>query len=62
MTHRLFDKHIDTLRQAVAAAETRTPWSPYPDSPAGGIEAAVAAGREALDAYRDASFISTNPG
>jgi hypothetical protein len=62
MTHPLFDKHIDILRQAVAAAETRTPWSPYPDNPAGGYEVAIAAGREALDAYRDASFYLDQPG
>ncbi len=62
MTHPLFDKHIDTLRQAVAAAETRTCWSPYPDSPAGRGESAVEAGRKAFDAYRDASFYLDQPG
>ena len=61
-THPLFDKHITILRQAVAAAETRLSWSPYPETPAARSEAAQEAGREAFEAYRDASFYLDQPG
>jgi phenylacetic acid degradation protein paaN len=61
-THSLFDKHLATLRKAVAAAEHRTRWNPYPESSAQFGGAALAAGREAFDAYRDASFYLDQPG
>ena len=61
-THPLFDKHITILRRAVAAAETRLSWNPYPETPPGRDESALDAGREAFDAYRDASFYLDQPG
>lgn len=60
--HPLFDKHIATLRKAVAAAESRIRWSPYPETPAQRGEQALEAGREAFDAYRGASFYLDQPG
>ena len=61
-TYPLFDKHITTLRKAVAAAESRISWSPFPETPALRGEPALEAGREAFDAYRDASFYLDQPG
>lgn len=61
-THSLFDKHIATLRKAMAAAESRTRWSPYPETPRAGGERAHEEGREAFDAFRDASFYLDQPG
>lgn len=60
--HPLFDKHIATLRKAVAAAEGRTPWSHYPEAVGERGEDALSAGRAAFDAYRDASFYLDQPG
>lgn len=31
----LFEKHADTLNEAVEAARTRTCWSAYPEIPSG---------------------------
>lgn len=62
MTHPLFDKHITLLRQAIAAAETRASWSPYPDAPASRGKQVVENGREAFESYRDASFYLDQPG
>ncbi len=61
-THPLFDKHINTLRQSVAACEARISWSFHPESPAKRGDAGLAAGREAFEAYRDASFYLDQPG
>lgn len=61
-THPLFDKHIAILRKAVAAAESRISWSPYPETPAARGESALTEAREAFDAYRDASFYLDQPG
>jgi phenylacetic acid degradation protein paaN len=62
MTHPLFDKHQDTLKQAVAAIETRGYWSPYSESPRAYGENATEAGRAAFEAYRGAQFYLDQPG
>ncbi|WP_220635844.1 hypothetical protein [Georgfuchsia toluolica] len=38
-THLLFDKHIATLRKAMAAGESRTQWNPYPENPEQAVNA-----------------------
>lgn len=60
--HLLFDKHITLLRKAVAASESRVSWNPYPETPASRGERALDEGREAFNAYRDASFYLDQPG
>lgn len=62
MSHPLFEKHKETLSQAVAAIESRGYWSPYPESPRAYGENAIEAGRAAFDAYRNAQFYLDQPG
>jgi phenylacetic acid degradation protein paaN len=62
MSHPLFEKHKETLTQAVAAIESRGYWSPYPESPRAYGENAIEAGRAAFDAYRNAQFYLDQPG
>lgn len=57
----LFDKHLPLLRQAMAAAENRVSWTPFPETPAHRGTAAIQEGREAFEAYRDASFYLDQP-
>ncbi|MBK6637688.1 MAG: aldehyde dehydrogenase family protein [Rhodocyclaceae bacterium] len=61
MSHLLLDKHRDTLRKALAAAQSRRYWNPYID--AGSVDAAGAdQAREALQSYRGAQFYLDQPG
>lgn len=62
MSSSLFDQHLPLFRQALAAVENRVYWSPFSENPASQGEAALAAGKEAFDAYRDASFYLDQPG
>jgi phenylacetic acid degradation protein paaN len=62
MSHPMFEKHLGLLRQAVAAVETRVAWNPFAETPIAYGENAVEAGREAFEAYRDASFYLDQPG
>lgn len=61
MPDALFDKHLPLLRQAMAAVENRVSWSPFPESPAHLGAAALEEGRQAFEAYRDASFYLDQP-
>ena len=62
MSSSLFDQHLPLFRQALAAVENRVYWSPFSENPASQGEAALAAGKEAFEAYRDASFYLDQPG
>lgn len=62
MPHPMFEKHLPTLRQAVAAVETRVSWSPFSENPATYGAGAIERGYEAFEAYRDASFYLDQPG
>lgn len=62
MSHPMFEKHKETLNQAVAAIESRGYWSPYPESPRAYGENAIEAGRAAFDVYRNAQFYLDQPG
>lgn len=62
MAHPMFEKHQDTLKQAVSAIETRGYWSPYSESPKAYGENATEAGRAAFEAYRGAQFYLDQPG
>ncbi|MDQ0316094.1 phenylacetic acid degradation protein PaaN [Amorphus orientalis] len=59
----LFDRHRETLKQAVEAAHTRGYWSPYPEMPSGKIygETAKADGEAAFKAMLDAPFDLDQP-
>ena len=62
MAHPLFEKHKETLTQAVAAIESRGYWSPYSESPKAYGENATEEGRKAFDTYRNAQFYLDQPG
>ena len=62
MTHLLFEKHQNLLREAVSAIESRGYWSPYPESPHAYGDNAVEDGRRAFEAYRGAQFYLDQPG
>ncbi len=62
MSHPMFEKHKETLDQAVKAIETRAYWSPYSESPRAYGENAIEAGRTAFEAYRGAQFYLDQPG
>jgi phenylacetic acid degradation protein paaN len=62
MSHPLFEKHNETLTQAVAAIASRGYWSPYPESPRAYGERATEDGRAAFEAYRNAQFYLDQPG
>jgi phenylacetic acid degradation protein paaN len=57
----LFERHQETLRRAVAAAQARRYWSPYSDE-VSRCGTDTVAGREALEAYRGAQFYLDQPG
>jgi phenylacetic acid degradation protein paaN len=58
----MFEKHKETLNQAVAAIESRGYWSPYPESPRAYGDNAIEAGKAAFDVYRNAQFYLDQPG
>ncbi|HQR03979.1 MAG: phenylacetic acid degradation protein PaaN [Proteobacteria bacterium] len=62
MSSDLFEQHLNLFRRAMAAVEHRMFWSPFSEIPDMMNESAVAAGREAFEAYRDASFYLDQPG
>lgn len=62
MSHPMFEKHQETLSQAVAAIESRAYWSPYPESPRAYGDNAIEAGKAAFDVYRNAQFYLDQPG
>lgn len=62
MSHPMFEKHKETLNQAVAAIESRGYWSPYPESPRAYGDNAIEAGKAAFDVYRNAQFYLDQPG
>jgi phenylacetic acid degradation protein paaN len=62
MSDALFEKHLPLLRQALAAVESRVYWSPFRENLANLSEEALNAGRQAFEAYRDASFYLDQPG
>jgi phenylacetic acid degradation protein paaN len=62
MPHPMFEKHKETLSQAVAAIESRGYWSPYPENPRAYGDDAIEAGRAAFDVYRNAQFYLDQPG
>lgn len=62
MSHPMFEKHQETLNQAVAAIESRAYWSPYPESPRAYGDNAIEAGKAAFDVYRNAQFYLDQPG
>lgn len=62
MSHPMFEKHQETLSQAVAAIESRAYWSPYPESHRAYGDNAIEAGKAAFDVYRNAQFYLDQPG
>jgi phenylacetic acid degradation protein paaN len=62
MAHPLFEKHQDTLQQALAASRGRGHWSAYSENPKTYGENAVDEGRQAFSAYFDAQFYLDQPG
>lgn len=62
MSSVLFDKYLPFFRQAIAAVENRVYWSPFPENPAHLGAEAIEEGRQAFEAYRDASFYLDQPG
>lgn len=64
MTHPAFEKHRQTLEQAVEAVETRGYWSPYPESPSPKAygEDAANAGKQAFEALLGQRFELNQPG
>lgn len=62
MSDALFEKHLQQLRQALAAMENRVYWSPFRENPANFPQEVLEAGQQAFEAYRDASFYLDQPG
>ncbi len=64
MSHPLFEKHLSTLDQALAALRSRGFWSPYPElaSPKIWGEGAAEAGRAAYEALLHRDFALDQPG
>ena len=64
MSPSLFDRHRETLEQAVAATRSREYFSAFNESPSPRVygETAAADGRAAFDAHRGTTFPLTTPG
>ncbi|GLU34565.1 phenylacetic acid degradation protein PaaN [Trinickia caryophylli] len=64
MTHPLFAKHEDTLRNALAAIETRGYWSPFAEMPSPKVygESSNAEGEAAFKAHLHQTFELDQPG
>jgi phenylacetic acid degradation protein paaN len=64
VSHELFTKHADTLKQALAAIAERTYWSAYPESPSPRVygETAAPQGEAAFRAYLGQDFPLDQPG
>ena len=64
MSSSLFDRHRETLEQAVAATRSREYFSAFNESPSPRVygETAAADGKAAFDAHRGTSFPLTTPG
>lgn len=58
MSTTFFEKHRETLEQAVRATASRIYWSPYPESPSPRVygEEANELGRAAFEAYKNSDF------
>lgn len=62
MPFTMFDTHLETLRRALAAVESRVYWSPYPDDPSTLAQDALEEGKQAFHGCREASFYLDQPG
>lgn len=64
MSHSLFDRHRQTIDDAVKAIHARTYWSAYPEMPSGKIygEEAKSEGKQAFEARLNRPFEIDQPG
>lgn len=64
MAHPAFDKHQETLEQALAAIESRGYWTPFPESPSPKIygEDAAPKGKQAFEGHLGKQFTLDQPG